>query len=135
MEPAHKRPDQDPYIKLKGSKELAEEHFGAVEGLLIAEAKKLELAKYYADKYELDFNDPDVVATATLKAWTRFREFALIKASEKKIHDEVVRSGLDYDEVLFASVQGEKQKRVILEIRRLHEQGRSLDSDLRDLVE
>lgn len=135
MQPAPKREEKEPYTKLKGSKELAEEHFGPVEGLIIAEAKKLELAKFYADKYKLDFADPDVITTATLKAWTRFREFSLIKASEKKIHEEVVRTGLDYDEVLFMTVQAERQKRVIIEIRRLHEQGRSLDNDLRGLAE
>ena len=135
MEPAPERKREDPYMMLKGSKELAEEHFGTVEGLLIADAKKIELAKYYADKHGLDFKDPDVVATATLKAWTRFREFALIQASEKKVYEQVVASGLSYEEALYEIIQSDRQRRVLTEIRRLHEQGRSLNADLKALVE
>ena len=66
-------------------------------------------------------------------AWTRFREFALIQAAEKKVYDVVAQSGIDYTDALYRVIQSETQKRVLIEIRRLHEQARTLTQDLGDL--
>jgi len=129
-------PKKDPksnFNIMKGPEDLAKEHFGKAEGLLIVRAKKLELAEHYAKSYGLKMEDPDVATTATLLAWTRFREFSLIQASEKKIYEYVVERGVSYGDALFASIQSENQKRVLIEVRRLHDQARHLKKDLEDL--
>jgi hypothetical protein len=135
MKPMKKREGSEPQFGgvMKGPEELAKEHFGDVEGLLVVRAQKVELAQHYAAKFDLSLDDPDVSTTAMLLAWTRFREFALIQASEQKIYDEVARSGLSYGDALYKVIQGETQKRVLLEIRRLHEQSKGLTSDLKGL--
>ena len=133
MEPAHKKKKSGFQGVMKGPEELAREHFGEVEGLLVARAQKIELARHYASKYGLALDDPDVSTTATMLAWTRFREFALIQAAEKKVYDVVAQSGIDYTDALYRVIQSETQKRVLIEIRRLHEQARTLTQDLGDL--
>jgi len=118
---------------LRSAKDMALENFGHVEGLMLVEASKVELAEHYAKARGLRFKDPDVCATATLKAWTRFREFSLIQASERRVYEEAVRSGEDYGDALYRITQSDAQKRVIQEIRRLHDQCRRLDKDLEAL--
>lgn len=73
---------------------LAVERFGSTEGLMLVHATKMELAEHYAQQLGLDFKCPDVVATCTLKAWTRWREFALIQHSEEAIFTHAERNGL-----------------------------------------
>jgi hypothetical protein len=119
---------------LPSASSLAVEHFGDVEGLMLVESQKVDLAKFYAESHGLDMNDPDVTATAMLKAWTRFREFSLIQAAEKKIYKEMVSSGEDYGDVLYRVVSSDSQKRISFEIRRLHDQARALERDLVSLA-
>ena len=124
------RPVPKGFKVLRSAKDLAVESFGHVEGLLLVEATKIDLAKHYAIRADLDFDDPDVCATATLMAWTRFREFVLIQAAEKRVYEECVRTGKDYGEVLYLMIQSDSQRRVNSEIRRLHDQCRTLSRDL-----
>jgi hypothetical protein len=93
-----------PHSRLQSPTEIAVERFGPTEGLLLVDGTKLGLARHYAEKHGLDLDDPDVLATTTLKAWVRFREFALIESGA--------------------------QTRAMAEIRKLHEQAKGLDRDL-----
>ena len=116
------------------AEELARERFGSDEGLLLVHATKVELARHYARQMALDYNDPDVCATCTLKAWTRFREFALIKTAEEAVYRYAQDYGLGYDQALYEmSIQG-LQRSVNLEISRLHSQARQLGKELNGLV-
>lgn len=110
---------------------LAVERFGSTEGLMLVHATKMELAEHYAQQLGLDFKCPDVVATCTLKAWTRWREFALIQHSEEAIFTHAERNGLAYAAALYEVTLQGSQKGVLSEISRLHAQARGLTRELK----
>lgn len=110
---------------------LAVERFGSTEGLILVHGTKIELAEHYAREHELNFKDPDVVATCTLKAWSRFREFALLQAVEEAVYEFAEANGESYEKALLAITTQGSQKLALQEITRLHGQAKSLTRELR----
>jgi hypothetical protein len=110
---------------------LAVERFGNDEGLILVHGTKLALAEHYAEQLGLDFTCPDVVTSCTLKAWSRFREFALIKSSEENLYRYAEDNGLDYGQALYEVTLQGSQQGVLREITRLHSQAKALTKELR----
>lgn len=110
---------------------LAVERFGNDEGLILVHGTKLALAEHYANALGLPFDCPDVITTCTLKAWSRFREFALIKSTEEAVYRHASKGGLTYEEALYEITLQGTQMVALREISRLHGQVKGLNRELK----
>lgn len=122
--------------RLESVEELACARFGNVEGLAIVQKTTLELSKHYAERFGLDPLDPEVTLTASALAFTRHKEFTLLREVEKDLFSRVAGSpsGQTYGETLFNVTRTGAYKEVHREIDRLHSRGSIYLRELRELA-
>jgi hypothetical protein len=122
--------------RLSSAEELATARFGSVEGLAIVYDTTLELANFYAKRYELDASDPEVTLNATALAFARHKEFMLLRQVERDLYNRILTSHekTDYGEVLFNATRAGLYKEVYREIDRLHSRAALYLKELRELA-
>lgn len=122
--------------KLDSIEEMAVARFGSIEGLAIVQKTTLELAKFYASRYDLDSNDPEVMLNATALAFARHKEFTLLREIECDLFKRVTTNpdGASYGQVLFNVTRTGAYRDVYREVDRLHGRASSYLKDLRDLA-
>ena len=120
--------------RLKNSEDLAAERFGKVDGLAIVQKTTLELAGYYANKYNLDSADPDVSVLTAALAFSRHKEFMLLQQLERDLHERVLMSSDDesYAEALFQAARTGAHSTVHKELDRLHARCKAYHKELKD---
>jgi hypothetical protein len=124
-----------PLTRLESAEDMAVARFGVAEGLAIVRKTTLELADFYADKYGLDASDPEVNLTASALAFTRHKEFVLLREVERDLFNRVLSSasGQTYGEVFFAATRTGAFREVNREIDRLHNRGTAYLRELKEL--
>lgn len=133
-EPARKK--TAPLTRLSSPEDLAAERFGKIEGLAIAANTTLELAAYYADRFKLSMDDPEVAVTASALAFTRHKELLLLQQIEEDLYRRTMRDpeGVDYAATLFRVTSSGAHRDVLKEVDRLHSRARSYSKELRQLA-
>ena len=130
---------QPPELKLNRlvtPEELAKQRFGDTEGLAIVRKSTMELARHYADRFELDLNDPEVILITSALAFTRHKEFTLLIEVERDLFIRVTEcpEGKSYGEVLFSITKTGAYKDIHREIDRLHNRSRQYIKELKELA-
>ena len=122
--------------RLSSAEELATERFGSVEGLAIVYNTTLELASFYAKRYNLDATDPEVTLNATALAFARHKEFTLLREVERDLYNRILTSHekTSYGEVLFNATRAGLYKEVYREIDRLHSRASLYLKELKELA-
>lgn len=137
MEPKPKQSEKPADLsKLESAQDLAVQRFGQAEGLAIVQKSTLELSKFYASRFELDGDDPEVMLITTALAFARHKEFMLIREIEHDLYNRVLTSdqGLSYGQILFNATRTGAHKEVHREIDRLHSRASSYMKELRELA-
>jgi len=127
----------DPALsKLDSAEDLAVQRFGSDEGLAIVSKNTLELSSFYAQRYELDADDPEVMLVSTALAFARHKEFMLIKEIEHDLYSRVITNdqGLTYGQILFNTTRTGAYREVHREIDRLHSRAHGYLRELRELA-
>ena len=121
--------------RLKSPADLAKGRFGDIEGLAIVEKNTLDLAKHYANRFELDPADPEVSVTAAALAFTRHKEFTLLVELERDLFARVTTSpeGASYGQILFTVTRTGAYKEIHRELDRLHIRAGQYMKELRAL--
>jgi hypothetical protein len=124
------------FNRLESVEEMAVQRFGSVEGLAIVQKTTLELSSFYAERYGLDINDPDVTLNTAALAFARHKEFTLLREVERDLFNRVVVSpeGLSYGQILFNVTRTGAYRDVYREIDRLHGRGANYLKELRELA-
>lgn len=124
------------FSRLVSAEDLAVARFGSAEGLAIVNKTTLELSAHYAKRFDLDLEDPEVMLTATALAFTRHKEFTLLREIEKDLYTRVIASpdGQDYGEVLFNTTRTGAHRDIHREVDRLHGRGSLYLKELRALA-
>ena len=125
-----------PLEKLESIEDMAIARFGSIEGLAIVQKTTLDLAKFYAQRYELDADDPEVMLNTTALAFARHKEFTLLREIEYDLFKRVAISvdDLSYGQVLFSAARTGAYRDVYREVDRLHSRASNYLKDLRELA-
>jgi len=137
VEPKQKQSEKAAELsKLASAEDLALQRFGSVEGLAIVSKNTLELSRFYADRFNLDPEDPEVMLICTALAFARHKEFTLLQEIEHDLFNRVITSeqGHTYGQILFNTTRTGAFKEVHREIDRLHGRSASYMRELRDLA-
>lgn len=135
MQPKQSQSEPE-FNKLESVEEMATSRFGSVEGLAIVQKTTLDLATFYAERYDLDPKDPEVTLNATALAFARHKEFTLLREVEADLFHRVASSpdGLAYGQVLFNVTRTGAYRDVYREIDRLHSRAATYLKELRELA-
>ena len=135
MEQQAKKASSEAFTRLDSAEDMAVARFGKDEGLAIVCKTTLELAQFYAERYGLDPLDPEVSLTASALAFTRHKEFVLLRELERDLFNRVLASssGQTYGEVFFSATKTGAFKEVNREIDRLHHRGSAYLRELKEL--
>ena len=139
MQPQQKPLEQSEspeFNRLESIEDMAMARFGSVEGLAIVQKTTLDLARFYAERYSLDANDPEVMLNTTALAFARHKEFCLLREVECDLFKRVASSpeGLSYGQVLFNVTRTGAYRDVYREIDRLHSRASTYLKELRELA-
>lgn len=120
MPASSEQPDPS-FERLPSVEDMARQRFGDTEGLAIVRQTTLELAAHYAQRFDLNPQDPEVNILAAALAFSRHKEFTLMVELERDLHSRVAQSpDQSYGEVLFNVTRTGAYKEVQREIDRLH---------------
>lgn len=121
--------------KLDSIEDMAVARFGSIEGLALVQKTTLELAKFYAEQFELDASDPEVMLNTTALAFARHKEFTLLREIEIDLFERVTTNpdGATYGQVLFNTTRTGAYRDVYREIDRLHARAAGYLKELREL--
>ena len=136
MKPSPKKVSETPELKrLESVEDMAKARFGDTDGLAIVRKTTLDLAKHYADRYELDVKDPEVSLITSALAFTRHKEFVLYVEVERELHARVSShpDNIGYGQILFQSVRTGAFKEIYRELDRLHSRAATYLKELREL--
>lgn len=125
-----------PLEKLDSIEDMAKARFGATEGLAIVQKTTLELAKFYAERYELNADDPEVMLNSSALAFARHKEFTLLREIECDLFERVTSNpdGASYGQVLFNVTRTGAYRDVYREVDRLHTRAGVYLKELRELA-
>lgn len=121
--------------KLDSIEDMAVARFGSIEGLALVQKTTLELAKFYAEQFELDASDPEVMLNTTALAFARHKESTLLREIEIDLFERVTTNpdGATYGQVLFNTTRTGAYRDVYREIDRLHARAAGYLKELREL--
>jgi hypothetical protein len=137
MQAKPEKSEQAPaFNKLESVEDMAVARFGSVEGLAIVQKTTLDLARFYAERYELDPADPEVTLTASALAFARHKEFTLLREVESDLFNRVASNpdGASYGQVLFNVTRTGAYRDINREIDRLHSRAGVYLKELRELA-
>lgn len=137
MQPKPEQSEQKAeFNRLKTIEEMAVSRFGSIEGLAIVQKTTLELARFYAERYKLDPNDPETMLNATALAFARHKEFTLLREIECDLFERVTTNpnGASYGQVLFNVTRTGAYRDVYREVDRLHSRASTYLKELRELA-
>mgnify|MGYP006928226257 CR=1 FL=1 len=125
-----------PLEKLESVEDMAVARFGSIEGLAIVQKTTLDLAKFYAQRYKLDADDPEVMLNTTALAFARHKEFTLLREIEYDLFKRVATSvdSANYGQVLFNVTRTGAYRDVYREVDRLHSRASNYLKELRELT-
>lgn len=123
------------FEKLESIEDMAVARFGSVEGLALVQKTTLDLAKFYAEQFELDPTDPEVMLNSTALAFARHKEFTLLREIEIDLFERVTTNpdGATYGQVLFNTTRTGAYRDVYREVDRLHARAAGYLKELREL--
>ncbi len=123
------------FEKLESIEDMAVARFGSVEGLALVQKTTLDLAKFYAEQFELDPTDPEVMLNTTALAFARHKEFTLLREIEIDLFERVTTNpdGATYGQVLFNTTRTGAYRDVYREVDRLHARAAGYLKELREL--
>lgn len=123
------------FEKLESIEDMAVARFGSVEGLALVQKTTLDLAKFYAEQFELDPSDPEVMLNSTALAFARHKEFTLLREIEIDLFERVTTNpdGATYGQVLFNTTRTGAYRDVYREVDRLHARAAGYLKELREL--
>ncbi len=137
MQPKPEQSEQKTeFNRLETIEEMAVSRFGSIEGLAIVQKTTLELARFYAERYKLDPNDPETMLNATALAFARHKEFTLLREIECDLFERVTTNpnGASYGQVLFNVTRTGAYRDVYREVDRLHSRASTYLKELRELA-
>lgn len=137
MQPKPEQSEQKAeFNRLETIEEMAVSRFGSIEGLAIVQKTTLELARFYAERYKLDPNDPETMLNATALAFARHKEFTLLREIECDLFERVTTNpnGASYGQVLFNVTRTGAYRDVYREVDRLHSRASTYLKELRELA-
>ena len=123
------------FEKLDSIEDMAVARFGSVEGLALVKKTTLDLAKFYAEQFQLDPADPEVMLNTTALAFARHKEFTLLREIEIDLFQRVTTDpdGASYGQVLFNTTRTGAYRDVYREVDRLHARAAGYLKELREL--
>ena len=129
-QPAPKKEQQ--LSRLASAEDLARDRFGNAEALAIVRKTTLDLARHYAESYNLDPADPEVSVLSAALAFARHKEFLLMLELERDMNKRVLGAAarVDYGEVLFRTAKSGTYKEVNRELSRLHARAKTFHEEL-----
>ena len=137
MQPKPEQSEQKAeFNRLETIEEMAVSRFGSIEGLAIVQKTTLELARFYAERYKLDPNDPETMLNATALAFARHKEFTLLREIECDLFERVTTNpdGASYGQVLFNVTRTGAYRDVYREVDRLHSRASTYLKEPRELA-
>ena len=137
MQPKPEQSEQKAeFNRLESIEEMAVSRLGSIEGLAIVQKTTLELARFYAERYKLDPNDPETMLNATALAFARHKEFTLLREIECDLFERVTTNpnGASYGQVLFNVTRTGAYRDVYREVDRLHSRASTYLKELRELA-
>ena len=125
-----------PFEKLASIEDMAMARFGSTEGLAIVQKTTLDLARFYAQSYKLDADNPEVMLNTTALAFARHKEFMLLREIESDLFQRVAThpEGMSYGQVLFNVTRTGAYRDVYREVDRLHARASGYLKELRELA-
>lgn len=133
---AERSAEGNPMSRLPSVEDMARERFGNAEGLAIVQKTTLDLAKHYAQRFELEAEDPEVSLITTALAFSRHKEFTLLVELERDLFTRVATSpdGKSYGQVLFNVTKTGAYREIHREVDRLHLRATQYIKELQEIA-